>query len=215
MSIGLIGSLKQLFNCAIIILCHHLSPGGARGALTIECPLNLWNNLRYEMERLVLPLLPDYPPLAAFLARREEMKGGFGPAIVKKHGIFRLDGLISLQGRKWVPSSVRRHKLNECGSFVRLRQNGKWLWFCWKVCWKRPKVLLHETFFFFCGSSPPLSSWNTTECSSHTHFYQRAASWFPHAAGYQTPGRDRTGSSQLKGRASLPGLRFNSRVTFF
>lgn len=65
------------------------------------------------MERLVLPLLPDYPPLAAFLALREEMKGGFGPAIVKKkHRIFRLDGLISLQGRKWVPSSVRRHKLS-------------------------------------------------------------------------------------------------------
>lgn len=29
MSIGLIGSLDQVFNCAIIILCHHLSPGGA------------------------------------------------------------------------------------------------------------------------------------------------------------------------------------------
>lgn len=29
MSIGLIGSLGQVFNCAIIILCHHLSPGEA------------------------------------------------------------------------------------------------------------------------------------------------------------------------------------------
>lgn len=53
MSIGLIGSLDQVFNCAIIILCHHLSPGGARGALAIEYPPNLWNNLRYETERLV------------------------------------------------------------------------------------------------------------------------------------------------------------------
>lgn len=40
------------------------------------------------MERLVLPLLPDYPPLAAFLALREERKGGFGPAIVKKNTAF-------------------------------------------------------------------------------------------------------------------------------
>lgn len=64
------------------------------------------------MERLVLPLLPDYPPMATFLAPREEMKGGFGPAIVKKHSIFRLDGLMSLQGRKRVPPSVRRHKLS-------------------------------------------------------------------------------------------------------
>lgn len=64
------------------------------------------------MERLVLPLLPDYPPLAAFLALREEMKGGFGPAIVNKRSVFSLDGLISRQGRKWVPSSVQRHKLS-------------------------------------------------------------------------------------------------------
>lgn len=40
MSIGLIGSLGQVFNCAIIILCHHLSPGEARGALAIEYPTN-------------------------------------------------------------------------------------------------------------------------------------------------------------------------------
>lgn len=53
MSIGLIGSLDQVFNCAIIILCHHLSPGRAWGVLAIEYPPNLWNNLRYEMERLV------------------------------------------------------------------------------------------------------------------------------------------------------------------
>lgn len=49
------------------------------------------------MERLVLPLPPDYPPLAAFWALREEMKGGFGPAIVKKHSIFRLDGSARAQ----------------------------------------------------------------------------------------------------------------------
>lgn len=53
MSIGLIGSLDQVFNCAIIILCHHLSPGGAWGALAIEYPLNLCNNLWYVTERLV------------------------------------------------------------------------------------------------------------------------------------------------------------------
>lgn len=53
MSIGLIGSLDQVFNRAVIILCHHLSPGGARGAAAIEYTPNLWNNLRCEMERLV------------------------------------------------------------------------------------------------------------------------------------------------------------------
>lgn len=39
MSIGLIGSLDQVFNCGIIIPCHHLSPDRARGAVAIEYPL--------------------------------------------------------------------------------------------------------------------------------------------------------------------------------
>lgn len=53
MSIGLIGSLNRVFNGAIIILCHHLSPGGAWGATAIEYPSNLCSNFWDEMERLV------------------------------------------------------------------------------------------------------------------------------------------------------------------
>lgn len=46
------------------------------------------------MERLVLLPPPDYPALAPCLAPRQEMKGGFRPAINKERSIFKLHDLM-------------------------------------------------------------------------------------------------------------------------